>query len=371
MQFSAIPGLNDLKKQLIHAQDQGKIAHAQLFSGLPGTAALPMALAYTTYLFCENRSELDSCGVCPNCQKIAKNIHPDVYFHFPKLSAEKAKFEKELSAALVTFRAFLQEHPYGILGDWASFSGSENKNLIISREDSRQMVKNVSMRSVEGGYKVLIIWCPETMNINSANAILKILEEPPSKTLYLLVTYSYETLLSTITSRAQLIAIPVNTEHEIKEYLLKQNIAEQQAEQASRYSDGRIREALHYLEDTDNQEIENFRGWMLDCWKNDHQAAVARSEAFGKSGKNNQKNELGFALSLIRNALLIRGKVKIKTTGPEEEGFITKFAKQLNEHQLEYAYTLLNTAIERIGRNGNPKIIHLNLSLRLMNLMTK
>ena len=182
MQFSAIPGLSELKDQLIGAFKKGKVAHAQLFSGVSGTAAFPMALAYASFLMCQNRNDNDSCGSCPNCTRIQKSIHPDVHWYFPKVSAaDRGKYEKVLAEALPLWRSFISESPYGSFDDWALSYGQENKNLQISREDSRQILKNVSMRSVEGGYKIIFIWGVEFMHPAGANALLKVLEEPPEE----------------------------------------------------------------------------------------------------------------------------------------------------------------------------------------------
>jgi len=275
MQFSEIPGQFELKKQLTSAFNKGKVAHAQLFSGRPETAAMPMALAYATYLMCQNRTEEDSCGTCPNCVRMRKLVHPDIHYVFPKISAsDGGKYEKVLAEALPKFRSFIETQPFGSLENWAKTYDQENKNLLISREDSRYILKNVSMRSVEGGYKILIIWYPESMNPSSANAILKVLEEPPEKTLYLLVTYSYDLLLATITSRSQLIIVPPNSDEELESYLVEKGVAEQRAKVITKLSDGKIGRAMALIEEEDSQEYIAFQQWMLDCWNKDLTACL-------------------------------------------------------------------------------------------------
>lgn len=369
MQFSEIPGLEELKKQLVSAHKRGKVAHAQLFAGRQGTAALPMALAYASYIMCENKTEEDSCGTCANCSRIKKLIHPDIHFHFPKVSAVENKYDKVLAEALPRFREFVTESPFGDLETWTRKYGQENKNLLISRQDSRQMLKNVSMRSVEGGYKILLIWMPEMMNSSSANAILKILEEPPEKTLYLLVSYSYDSLLATITSRTQLINIPPNSTEEIKNHLETRGVDSVKAAQAAELSEGKIGLAFHVAEVGESHEYEDFQKWMLECWNRNLTGLVQRSEEFSKSGKAAQKTTLNFAISLIRNAVVHASGQKLSNKNEQEVSFIGKFADKLGLHKLEKVYALSNEGLIHLERNSNPRITHLNLSLDITQVL--
>ncbi|MEQ9468974.1 MAG: DNA polymerase III subunit [Ekhidna sp.] len=369
MQFSEIPGLFELKKQLISAHKRGKVAHAQLFSGRPGTAVLPMALAYASYLMCENKNDEDSCGTCPNCARIRKLIHPDIHLHFPKISAAENKYEKVLAEAIPRFREFVAESPFGDLEAWVRKYGQENKNLLISREDSRQMLKNVSMRSVEGGYKVLLIWMPELMNPSSANAILKILEEPPEKTLYLLVSYNYDSLLATITSRTQLVNVPPNSFEEIRNYLIEKGVDQSKAEHAAKLSEGKVGLAQYIASEGESQAYEDFQQWMLECWKKDLTGLVRRSEDFSKSGKAMQKGSLNFAIELIRNAVVHASGQTPPTQSAAETSFVGKFSEKLGFEKLEKTYALINEALIHLERNSNPRITHLNLSLDIIRVL--
>ncbi|NQZ76219.1 MAG: DNA polymerase III subunit delta [Ekhidna sp.] len=369
MQFSDIPGLHELKNQLIGAHKRGKIAHAQLFSGRENTAVLPMALAYASFLMCTNKQENDSCGKCPNCVRIKKLVHPDVHLHFPKVSATENRYEKVIADALPRFREFVQETPFGDLELWARKYGQENKNLLISREDSRQMLKNVSMRSVEGGYKLLLIWMPELMNASSANAILKILEEPPEKTIYLLVTYNYENLLATITSRTQLVTIPPHSENEIANYLTSGGSEETKAVQSAKLAEGKLGVALQMVEVGESHEYEEFQKWMLDCWNRNLTSLVHRSEDFAKSGKNAQKTTCNFSISLIRNAVIHASGQEAPAQSEPERIFIGKFADKIGANKLEKIYSLLNEALIHLERNSNPRITHLNLSLDILRVL--
>ncbi|MEO9869047.1 DNA polymerase III subunit [Ekhidna sp.] len=369
MQFSEIPGLSELKKQLVSAHKRGKVAHAQLFAGRQGTAALPMALAYASYLMCENKTEADSCGSCANCVRIKKLVHPDIHLHFPKISAAESKYEKVMAEAIPRFREFVMETPFGDLETWTKKYGQENKNLLISRQDSRQMLKNVSMRSVEGGYKILLIWMPEFMNPSSANAILKILEEPPEKTLYLLVSYSYDSLLATITSRTQLVNVSPNTEGEVKDYLIQKGMESSKADQAAKLAEGKIGLGLSIANTGDSQEYEDFQQWMLECWNKNLTGLVKRSEDFSKSGKAAQKSTLNFAIALLRNAVVHASGQTPPVQSESEKSFIGKFSDKLGFERLEKTYALSNEAIIHLERNSNPRITHLNLSLDIIRVL--
>jgi len=369
MQFSEIPGLKELKHQLVTAHERGKVAHAQLFAGRPGTAVLPIAIAYATYLMCENRSGGDSCGTCPNCVRIKKMIHPDIHLFFPKVSATDSKYDKVLAEAIPKFREFITESPFGDLEAWTRKYGQENKNLLISREDSRHILKTVSMRSVEGGYKILLIWVPEFMNASAANAILKVLEEPPEKTLYLLVSYNYDSLLATITSRTQLVAVPPNTSEEIAAYLTQQGIEEAVAKKAADLSRGKIGLAKNLTEIGDSHEYESFQQWMLACWNKNLTDLVRRSEDFSKAGKALQKSSLGYAIAQVRNAVIHASGQNVPVQSESERQFISKFSDRLGVEKLEKVYMLSNEALIHLERNSNPRITHLNLSLDIIKVL--
>ncbi len=367
MQFADIPGLTELKEQLVGAFKKGKVAHAQLFSGISGTATFPMALAYASYLMCQNRNDSDSCGTCPNCTRIQKSIHPDVHWYFPKISAsDSGKYDKVLAEALPLWRSFISETPYGSFDDWAQSYGQENKNLQLSREDSRQVLKNVSMRSVEGGYKIIFIWGVEFMHPAGANALLKVLEEPPEKTIYLMVTFGYDSLLQTITSRSQLINVPPNQLEEIQAHLVERNIEEQQAKQLAKISQGRLGVGLRLLQTEDEMAYHQFRDWMLACWNRDLTSLVHGSEDFSKSGKANQRGFLTYSISLIRNSLLKFAGSQPTIINEEEDTFIGKYAEKLGFEKLQSMYELLNQALLHLERNSNPRITHLNLSLAIV-----
>lgn len=368
MQFSEIPGLPELKSQLINSFKKGKVAHAQLFSGNAGTSVFPMAQAYITYLMCENKTEEDSCGTCANCTRIKKAVHPDVHWYFPKISAsDGGKYQKVLAEALPAWRSFITDAPYGSFEDWGAKYGQENKNLQLSREDSRQVLKNVSMRSVEGGYKVVFIWGAEFMHPTGANALLKVLEEPPEKTIFLLVSFNYDMLLRTITSRTQLVNVAPNTKEEIQAYLAEKFDANPtQSEQLAKIAQGRIGVGIRNLNNNEEMAYDQFRDWMLGCWNRDLTFLVNASENFSKSGKGNQRGFLTYSLSLIRNAMMKLSGNQTDIINTEEDTFVGRYAEKLGLQKLEEVYGLLNKALIHLDRNSNPRITHLNLSMDIL-----
>ncbi len=368
MQFSEIPGLEELKSQLVNSYKRGKVAHAQLFAGSSGTAAFPMALAYATYLMCTNKQENDACGSCANCVRTQKAMHPDIHWYFPKVTAsDRGKYEKVLIEALPIWRSFMSESPYGTFEDWALKYGQENKNLQLSRQDSRQILKNISMRSVEGGYKIIFIWGAEYMHMTGANAILKVLEEPPENTIYLLISFNYDALLQTIISRTRLVNVPLNTEEQVAEYLIKRKEINQDfATQLSKTSQGKIGAAIRLATSNEEMAYGQFRDWMLACWNRDFTQLVHSSESFSKGSKSNQRSFLSFSLSLIRSSILKLCGNNMITLSSDEDQFITKYAEKLGTSKLEKMYSLLNDALLHLDRNSNPRITHLNLSLAIV-----
>lgn len=217
MLFKDIVGHSALKQSMIKSINDGRISHAQMFLGAEGSGALPIALAYIQYLFCVNKTETDSCGKCSQCHRIAKLTHPDVHFVYPIAK------EKEVLKSSDVFRewteAFLND-PYLSLADWMNFIGAENKQPLIAVEESKDILHKMSLMAMEGTYKTMIIWMPERMNPATANKLLKVLEEPPDKTVFILVSESSQ-MLPTILSRTQLTKVLRCEEAELIDALVR------------------------------------------------------------------------------------------------------------------------------------------------------
>lgn len=373
MRFSEIPGLYDTKNQLIQAIRNNHVAHAQLFYGKTGSANLALALAYASYINCIDRSEVDSCGKCQNCSKIDKLIHPDLQFVYPVSSTKSITGKNVVSSSfLKEWRKYLLSNTYGALDNWSAFYGAENKQANISKEESRNIIKSLSLKSFEAEYKVLIIWLPELMHTSAANGILKILEEPPEKTLFLLVTCEYEKLLTTILSRCQLFKVPSFEDEDIINHLdSKHQVPEEKAKKIASLAEGSIKIALENIDSTEDDSHIFFRDWMRQCWTKDFTSLHQSNEVFFKMSKTAQKIFLQYAISMIRHALVSsfmeEEKVKLNQ---EEQGFVTKFGKALSSQKLDSISQELNESYYHLERNANVRILFSSLSLSIGQIMT-
>jgi len=370
MKFQGIPGQSDLKSALIQSVQRNKMAHAQLFAGVEGGAALPIALAYASYVFCANRTDEDSCGTCVNCSRIHKGIHPDFHFFFPKITVKDSEFDKKLGEFMQSFRKFIQERPFGLVDDFTQEAGFESKGILINKEDSKRLIRTVSMKSVEGGPKVILIWLPETFHPAAANAILKVLEEPPANTIYLMVTHAYHSLLTTIVSRTLLYSVPPFTDDEVADFLEKNGTESAKAQTLARLAHGSIGEALNLGDDSDNLAYQDFQQWMRECLNNQFSALVLRSDQFAQGGKLAQRSALQFAMDILREAL-VSGEPALNSRTGQEAEFMRKFNNFLSLENKQLLYAELNEALHNLDRNANPKMTHFHLSTAFSRLLVR
>jgi DNA polymerase-3 subunit delta' len=368
MKFADISGLEDVKQRLTGAINNNHIAHAQLFLSKNGGSNLPLALAYATYLNCEQHIDNDSCGTCPSCSKNNKFVHPDVHFVFP-VSATKNITGKDVISInfLPDWRTFLIENPYRSVNEWANTYGGENKQVNISKEESRQVIKNLSLKAFGGKYKVMIIWLPEYMNSAAANGILKILEEPPEGTVFLLACNDDEKLLTTILSRTQIVKIRPLSDREMSTLLMdKSGVEEAKANQIAYLANGNVDDAFTMINGEENESQSMFKEWMRICFKKDVSAMVLMAEDFQKMNKIDQRNIFQYGVSTMREALITNLKVPevVKVTG-EERAFVENFGKVLDTDKVMDVTGQLNEALYHLERNASPKITFLDLSLQI------
>ncbi|HEY3402236.1 MAG TPA: DNA polymerase III subunit delta [Ohtaekwangia sp.] len=366
MKFAAIPGLKETKTLLTEAARHNHIAHAQLFTGAVGALNLPMALAYATYLHCENKGD-DACGTCAACSKNAKFIHPDTHFVFPLSNVKGDKDEDRFKADIMkSWRAFLLEQPFGNLDDWTNYYGGEDKQALISREESREIIKTLSLKPFESPHKVMIIWQPELMHPSAANGILKILEEPPPHTYFILVTNAADRLLPTIISRTQIVTIPLLTDEEVAEQLAEHGLDKTKAEKVAQLAEGNLNLALRLTEHQEDNNAQRFIDWMRACFKRSYGSLVAMADEYHGLDKLSQKNMITYSLNMMRESLLsISGAGTMNRTRGEELKFIQDFSKVLTLDKVEKSSRLLNDATYHLERNGSAKMIFLDLSLKL------
>ncbi|CAG5073339.1 DNA polymerase III subunit delta' [Dyadobacter sp. CECT 9623] len=365
MLFKDIPGLEPIKSTLRRSVKNSHLAHAQLFDFPPGGAGLAMALAFSTYINCENKQEDDACGTCASCFKMGKLIHPDFHFIFPIATSKKTD-GKTSEAFLPLWRTFLLENPYRVLPDWLDFISAENKQGNISVEEARGILRKLSVKAYEGEYKILLIWKPDIMNAASSNAILKILEEPPEKTLFLLVSDQSDKLLTTIISRTQRITIPAFSDDEIRSYLKKQDISESIVNQATYLCDGNLSEALKLVQEDEDDRSGWFAGWMRSCYKYDVSHLVKLADGYDVMPKERQKGLLEYALRLFRDMLIwSNGAGELLRVPQEELTFVQNFSKAVTFDSLERMVGEVNTAHYHIERNVRAKMVFLDLSLTI------
>ncbi len=365
MRFADIPGLAHVKEKLTRAVRDGKVAHAQLFSGKPGSLNLPLALAYTNYLHCQNRTETDACGTCPACSKSFKYVHPDTHFVFPLGNIKGDKDDERFkSDILKTWRAFLLEQPFGTIDDWAAAYGGEDKQAIISREESREIIRTLSLKSFESPFKVMIIWLPEYMHPSASNGILKILEEPPANTFFLLVSNAADRMLPTIISRLQVVQVPMLADSEVDAWLRKTEDDDAKIAQAVQLAEGNLNLARKMLESQEDDHQQRFADWMRACSRSS--GLVALADEFHEADKTMQRNFLQYSLAMLRETLLYRaGAAEINRTKGNELKFIQDFSKVMTPEKVETSARLISESSMFLERNGSAKMIFLDLSLQV------
>lgn len=368
MKFSDIPGLEETKKLLIDSVKENHIAHAQLFAGAEGALNLPLALAYATYLHCQNKGD-DSCGMCSACSKSLKYIHPDTHFVFPLSNVKNDKDEDRFKAEIMkSWRSFLIEQPFSDLDNWTTYYGGEDKQALINREESREIIKTLSLKPFESPYKVMIIWQPELMHSSAANGILKILEEPASHTYFILVSNAADKLLPTIISRTQLITVPLLPDKEIESHLLeKKSVEQKKATRITKLAEGNLNLALSMIDSEGDDNTPLFIDWMRACYNQRRIGdLVTMAENFHQMDKLQQRNLLHYSIDMLRESLLsISSATQLHRTQGEELDFVKKFSSQLTVPKIEKSFKLMNDACYHLERNGSAKMIFLDLSLQL------
>ncbi|MFN3916873.1 MAG: ATP-binding protein [Flavobacteriales bacterium] len=367
MQFKDISGYDEVKLLLRDSVNQSRIAHAQLFAGPEGNAGLSLALAYISYLFCSNKTQEDSCGQCASCQKIKSLSHPDLHFSYPIMLSKTDKVAISTDA-IMQWREALKENAYMAINQWYKYFGSDNKQGIIANEEAGDIFRKLSLKSYEGGYKVLLMWLPEMMNAAAANKLLKILEEPPDKTLFLLVSAHPEELLPTITSRTQLVRIRRFNDEEIITELQKRGVDGATSVELATLSDGSMAKAMALY--NDNAEAQHFFDlfvrWMRICFKRDVSDSLNWVEELAKHGRETQKAFLVYGLEMLRKSMAAKlTQGEMLKAAPSQLEFLKNFAPHISLSNLPNITKFLNDAHYHLERNANPKILFMDLTLKM------
>lgn len=367
MQFREIVGQDQIKSRLIETVQSGRISHAQLFLGPEGSGSLALAVAYAQYISCENPGPQDSCGECASCRKYQKLIHPDLHFSYPFFAKHK---EDTAQTFIAEWREAFLGNPYLGLEAWRNSLDAENKQANINIAECHQILQKLSLKPFEGEYKVLIMWLPEYLD-KEGNTLLKIIEEPPHKTLFLLVAQNQEQILSTILSRTQLVIVPALPDQVVATHLLEQGVSPEKAKQIAFLSDGNLQTAQNLLKDLENDNFQLFTDWMRICFGDKGNAMIDFVETIAKSGRENQKAFLRYGIHFLRECLLILSGASDLVRLPEAEQVVAiNFAqKVLSLAKAEAIVGELEKAHYHIERNANPKILFLDVSLQFVKIL--
>lgn len=381
MFFNDIIGQTNVKQRLIKSAKDGRIAHAQLFVGPEGSGKLALAIAYAQYISCQDKKESDSCGVCSSCHKFQKLIHPDLHFVFPVNETKKADEKDEEGSSLKGSDAFINEwrevilsNPYITETGWYNAIGLDNKQGIINTSEGSEVIKKLGFKSFESEYKFMIMWLPERMNHFAANKLLKLIEEPPSKTIFLMITENPEDIIGTILSRTQIIKVPPIAREEIATALIeKYQLTPSKAQDISRVSNGSFHTAQALALSSDaSPYFDLFRDLMRFCYANNVLGLLKWVETVSRLGREKQKDLINYSLKLIRESFILNlGLDEIAYIAGEEEEFSRKFSPFVNGQNIVAIYNELNQTNEHISRNGNPNIVFTDMTMRLVKLINK
>lgn len=374
MNFSQIPGQTDIKARLIRSVSEERVSHAQLFSGPEGCGSMALALAYARYISCENRSDTDSCGTCKSCVKYDKMIHPDLHFVFPVIKGKKAS-DPVSDTYIEEWREFVGRSPYFTINGWFDSIEVENAQGMIYASEASEIIKKLSLKTFESDYKIMIIWLPEKMHLATSNKLLKMIEEPPDKTLFLLVSEEPDKVIPTILSRCQLVKIHAFSRDEIEKYLKgRYSLSSEKAADIARVSNGSIIKAIELSENEGSSlaDLDYFKSLMRFAWKRDILSIISWSEEMAATGREYQKNFISFSLRLLRENLMLsldQAENSLVFLAGEEASFSANFHPFINQNNIYSLTSEFNLACSHVEANGNAKIIFLDLALKVTRLI--
>ena len=376
MFFRDVIGQDDIKARLIRSVDEGRVAHAQLFYGSAGVGCLPMALAYAQYLSCENRTDGDSCGQCASCRQYAKLSHPDLHLVFPIVNKKSSGEDGSIcNDFLPLFREALLKDPYMSLQDWQETLGEDKKPVIYTREGD-EIIRKLNLKSFESPYKVMIIWCAEQMHEACANKVLKILEEPQGQTLFILISDNIEDIIATIRSRVQQVFFPPIEPPYLSDYLRRCGVADDSIDFFIRNSRGSINELSNQISqsDTRRQYFRMFTDLMRSCWNLNEETFTEHWKPllnqFVALGRTGQLSFLQYAQRQLReNFVYNLSADSLVYLSSEELDFAHKFARFVNENNIEELADEFALAESHIDRNTKDQYVFLDLMLSVHRLL--
>ena len=370
MKFSEVIGQSDAHRRLTKLVDEGRVPHAMLFCGPPGCGKMAMAMAFASYLLCGNRHDGDSCGTCPQCVMLRKWAHPDLHFTFPviKPAGSSSDYTPVSDDFISEWHELLTGGPYFTIEQWLGMAGATTQQAIITVKEADAVTHKLSLRSSQGGYKVSLIWLPERMNEATANKLLKIIEEPPSQTVFLMVSEQPNMLLETIRSRTQRFDMTRIGTGEIEEALVRlRGIDADAAHKIARYAEGDWLRAVDALDaESENKEfLEDFKNLTRKSFLRDVAGMVQWSLDASKYGREKEKRMLNYFLRMIRESFMYNfHNSELNYITKEEEQFVKNFAPYVNELNVMEFSDLLSKAIVDIGRNCNGRMVFFDIALQ-------
>ncbi|GAA4317411.1 hypothetical protein [Compostibacter hankyongensis] len=374
MLFSDIVGHTAVTQQLIHTVAQNRLSHALLFLSPEGAGGLPMALAFAQYMVCTEKGTEDACGHCDACKKAARLVHPDIHYSYPAIPRKSG--DKPLSTDYIAeWREFVSQYPYGTAYDWLQFINAENKQGNISANECQDIIRKLNLKSFESDYKILILWRPEYLG-KDGNRLLKLIEEPPPRTLFILVAEKQEQILNTILSRTQLLRIPAPAPAEIAAALVRRlQLGEARAAGIAAMSGGSYREALQLAQHAESDWMQELRDWLNHLLVPGQAPALLQwieGMASGKTGREKQKQFLRYFINLLEHALRLQFLSPEQLSLPEaERDFATRLNKLADPLQIAAIIRELDAACYHIERNANAKLLLHALSIRLQHIFSR
>jgi DNA polymerase III subunit delta' len=367
MRFATVIGQQASAQTLSGMVDDNRLPHALLLAGPAGSGKRSLALALVQYVLCTQRSEGDSCGTCDSCNKVSKLLHPDVHFSFPVVGAGMTS-----DKYLAQWRQNWLENPHLDLNQWLQLIGAENKQGNINKDECLNIIRKLSLKSFEAPVKTLILWLPEYLG-NEGNRLLKLIEEPPPQTQFILLAENTDLILQTILSRCQLVKIPALRDEEVVAGLVQKGLCTtSQAEGIAHLANGDFNEALQLAANKENDNAVLLLDWLRKCYKGSGPEMLKWSEKFAGIGRENQKHFLQYALHFLREFMLLKvvGDRAIRLRA-EEAQTAHNLLKVLDVPQIERMAALFNDCFQYVERNANPKILFLDASIQLHKTMKR
>jgi len=373
MFFKDIIGQKEIKQHLIQSVKNGYIPHARLFTGPEGVGKIALALAYARYLNCSNRGDDDACGVCPSCVKYDKLSHPDLHFVFPIVN--NAKKKKEIcDDYLSEWRSFVLQNSYFNLKSWLNFIDAENSQGLIYARESNEIIRKLNLKAYESDYKIMIIWLPEKMHESCANKLLKMIEEPPSYTVFLLISEDIDRIIGTIQSRTQRLPVPPILPDDMDAALSLRVTNDSERSNLVHLANGNYLKAIEIIETSFETQkyFELFKTIMRNCWRRDVKNMKAEADTFAQLGREHQKSFLAYSQNLIRENFIYRLNLpEINYLNPEEADFSKNFSPYVNEKNVVELMEELALAEKHIESNVNPRMVFFDLSMKIAVLIKK